>query len=259
MSVGLVVRDLVVVRGGVAVVDGVSLTVAAGEVVVLVGPNGAGKSSVLAALTGDLRARSGELLVGGRPWASWRRHERAQAVVVLPQHPEAALGLSAGDVVSLGLELTSGRADRRAVDAALRAVELETFIDRPVATLSGGQRQRVHLARVLAQVAAGPRLVLLDEPLSAQDPGRAGLVLGHLRRLADAGNAVLVVLHDLGAAAAVADRLVLMDDGRVVQRGDADAVLSLDRLRTVYGPALDAGRCPDTGRHWVVPRPLETP
>lgn len=259
MSAILSMRELTVRRGGRVVVDGFALDVRAGEVVALVGPNGAGKSSVLAAVAGDLASAGGAIGLWGRDLRGWSLRERARRVLVLPQEPEAALGLAVHDVVALGLELTAGEAEPRRVRAALAAVDLAGLAHRPVATLSGGQRQRVHLARVLAQAASGPALVLLDEPLSAQDPGRAGQVLGLLRRLAQGGHAVLVVLHDLGAAAAVADRIVLMQDGRTVVDGPAEAVLSPSRLRTVYGPALDAGRCPHSGRHWVVPTPLEAP
>lgn len=251
-----------VVRGQQAVVDGVALSVDPGEVVALVGPNGAGKSSLLAALAALLPVADGTITLDGRGLTAWPARERTRRLAVLAQDPEAAFGLSAYDVVALGLELAEGVAPAASVREALAAVGLGAMTSRPVSTLSGGQQQRVHIARVLAQARAArdrgaPLAVLLDEPLSAQDPGKAGEVLGHVRRLARDGHAVLVVLHDLGAAAAVADRLVLMVDGRVDALGAPAAVLSPARLRHVYGPALDAGVCPDTGRHWVVPRPLE--
>lgn len=252
-------RDVQICRGRAVVVDGVSLTVAGGEVVALVGPNGAGKSSLILGMGGELPVRSGEITLAGRPLGTWRAAERARRVIHLPQAPEAALGLSAADVVALGLEIAHGHAPAGVVARALRAVGLDDRARQPVATLSGGQRQRAHLARVIAQaeVAQTPQVVLLDEPTSAQDPGRAGLVLGWMRALAGRGHAVVVVLHDLGAAAGVADRVVLLAEGRRIEEGPPADVLSVDRLRAVYGPSLVAGRCPHTGCTWVVPRPQE--
>ncbi len=250
------------VRGGREVVSGVSLRVAAGEILALVGPNGAGKSTLLRALAGEPPAR-GEVRYDGRPVAAWSARALGRVRAVLPQRDDTAFALTVREVVALG-RLPHGHGNTDEIVArALDTVGLGGHASRAITSLSGGERQRVHLSRVLAQLdgVAGPRVALLDEPTSAQDPGAVRRVLSVARDLALDGAAVVVVLHDLPLAAAFADRVAVLHRGRLVAEGRPDDVLTPDALRAVWG--VDAVHLddPTSGRRHLVltlaPEPLE--
>lgn len=249
-------RDVTVVRGGLPRVRGVDLVAHDGEVVVLAGPNGAGKSTLLDAVAGTTPLSDGEVRLDGHPLHDLPPWRRASRLVVLPQSPEAGLGLTAADVVAIGLHVVFGVRDDDAVRRALASVDVLHRADVPVSRLSGGERQRVHLARVLAHVsrATDPCSVLLDEPLAAQDLGQGALVVERCRGLARAGHAVVVVLHDLTAAAALADRVVLLSDGRVCAEGPPTRVLSPVILSDAYRASVDVVPHPVTGGLLVAPR-----
>lgn len=254
-SVRAEARALRVRLGGRTVLDGVDLSVAAGEVVALVGPNGAGKSTLLAALAHDLPAAEGEVRIDGGPAAGWSAGELALRRAVLPQAAELSFPFTAGEVVRMGRAPWAGTAaedeDDAAVEAAMAATEVAGFVSRPFAALSGGERARVALARVLAQRAP---LLLLDEPTAALDLRHQELVLRVCRERAAAGDAVVVVLHDLGLAGAYADRVVVLHEGRVVADGPPTEVYSPALLGRVYGQPVDVIDHPHTGEPLVIPR-----
>ncbi|KXK58751.1 ABC transporter [Micromonospora rosaria] len=231
------VRRLQVALGGVPVLTGVELTVAAGEWVTVIGPNGAGKSTLLRAVGGLLPA-PGAISLFGTPSEALRRRERARVVATVPQSPVVPPGMAVLDYVLLGRTPyipPLGRetaADLAAVDDVLGRLDLRGFADRELATLSGGERQRVFLARALAQ---GATLLLLDEPTSALDIGHQQEVLelvDQLRR--EHGLTVLATMHDLSIAGEYADRLVLLSAGRVAAVGPPRAVLTEELLAAHY-------------------------
>ena len=215
-----------------------TLTLAPGELVALLGPNGAGKTTLLRTALGLLPATSGTVTLDGQPLVQVSTAERARAVAYLPQAREIAWPVAVRDVVALGRfahGATLGRlspADAAAVECALANCDLLAFADRRADTLSGGEAARMHLARALAGEAA---LVLADEPVAALDPLHAHQVLGLLRHATRQGQGVLTVLHDLNLAAAYADRLVWMADGRIVADGSVADTLTAERVRAVYG------------------------
>ena len=222
----ILARGLQLRRGGRRLLDGVDLTAPAGRTLALVGPNGAGKSTLLGALSGLVRPDAGVLHFGGRPLQAWDPAALARQRAALGQAHPAGLPHSAAQVVALGRAPWGGRCPGGQPAAAfargaLAAVGLADRADQPVATLSGGEAQRVHLARVLAQLAGaeGPRLLLLDEPTSQQDPAWQLRVLALCRAAADAGAAVVAVLHDLHLAARWADAVLLLRAGRPVAFG----------------------------------------
>ncbi|MFH9614557.1 heme ABC transporter ATP-binding protein [Streptomyces pratensis] len=240
--------------GGRPVLDSVDLTVRAGEVLALVGPNGAGKSTLLAALAADLPVDSGEVRVDGRPVALWSAPELALRRAVLPQSAALAFPFPVEDVVRMGRAPWAGTAredeDDAAVDEAMAATEVTEFAARPFSALSGGERARVALARVLAQRTP---LLLLDEPTAALDLRHQELVLRICRERAAAGDAVVVVLHDLGLAAAYADRAVVLDHGRVAAAGPPTEVFTRTLLGEVYRQPVEVFPHPRTGVPLVVP------
>lgn len=211
--------------------DGISLELRPGEVTAICGPNGAGKSSLLATLAG---LEPGAVSIAGSALATMRPRARAQAIGYLPQSAELAWDLSVETLVGLGrLPWAAGAtADEAAVAAAVAAMELETLIKRPLSQLSGGERARALLARVLA---GEPRWLLADEPLANLDLSHQLGLLAHFRALAGSGLGVVLVLHDLSHAMNHADRVVVLDQGRIAADGAPAEALGADVIARVWG------------------------
>ena len=235
----LQVEGLGVARGGRPVLQQLSFTAAAGGITVLLGPNGAGKSTALKAILGLLPCQ-GEVRLGGHPAATLEPRARARLVAYVPQHSSLEAPLPVRDVVAQGRFAHEGdnpfappsRSEQAAVEAALARTDLESLADRAFTTLSYGERRRVLLARALA---TGAPLLLLDEPTAALDVGHALRLLATLRGIARTGTAVVMVLHQLQEAAAVADQALLLSGGRTVVQGPVHQVIAPDPVRSVYG------------------------
>ncbi|MET9408869.1 heme ABC transporter ATP-binding protein [Streptomyces sp. NPDC002935] len=235
------------------VLRGVDVAARAGEVLALVGPNGAGKSTLLSALAADLRAAQGVVRLHGRPAAHWTAPELALRRAVLPQSAALSFPFTVEEVVRMGRApwAHTPRDDDTAVAAAIAATEVTSFAPRSFAALSGGERARVALARVLAQRAP---LLLLDEPTAALDLRHQELVLRVCRERAHAGDAVVVVLHDLGLAAAYAHRVAILCAGRIAARGRPAEVFTDGLLTDVYRQPVEVFPHPRTGAALVAPR-----
>ncbi|MFJ3956719.1 heme ABC transporter ATP-binding protein [Arthrobacter sp. NPDC090010] len=248
MNASLSLRDVSVKMGPKTLVDGAAVDLHPGEVTVVIGPNGAGKSTLLSVAAGQLRPSSGTVLLGDREVHRFQAAEAARRRVMMPQDSSVSFAFTVEEIVSMGrTPWRKQRADdRAAVAGALRMTGLSHLAGREVTTLSGGERQRTALARTIAQatpVTAGS-VVLLDEPTSAMDVAHAEATLALMRDLAAQGAAVCTVLHDLDAAASYADRLVLMERGRIRAQGRFEEVCRPELLSEVYGTAvevLDAG------------------
>lgn len=221
----LVLDGLTVTRGARRVVDGVSLTVGAGEFVGLLGPNGAGKTTLLRAALG-LLPHGGRSSLSALPLA-----QRARAAAFLPQSREIAWPVSVASVVALGRAAPGGGAEA-AVERALDRMGLAAFRDRPATELSGGEQARVLIARVLAQ---DTPLLLADEPVAGLDPAAQLRTMQVFAGLAAEGRGIVASIHDLGLAALHCTRLVLLHDGRIAADGPARAVLTDDTLARVFG------------------------
>jgi len=248
-------RDVTVVLGGRAVVDGVSASVAEGEWLALIGPNGAGKTTLLRAIGGLVRF-AGEVALDGRRVAELRRGELARLVAVVPQEPVTPPWMTVSEYVLLGRTphlgslAKEGRRDREAAARALARLDLLSLRERRLETLSGGERQRAVVARALAQEA---RIVLLDEPTAALDIGHQQQALELLDGLREESGLTLVAaMHDLTLAAQYAERMVLLDGGRVAAEGAPGDVLTEALVAGHYGAAIDV--VPVGGRIAVVPR-----
>ncbi len=231
-------RSLVAGYQGVDVLRAVDLALAPGEDVALIGPNGSGKTTLLRALIGRVRPRAGEVLLDGRPLGAYSDRERARRVAMVPQTFATPFAFTAWEVAALGRTPYVGafgwlsRADRHAVDRALRDTDAAHLAERPFAELSGGERQRAVLAMALAQE---PAVLLLDEPTTHLDLAHQLRTLALARELASSrGLAVLAVLHDVALAAAHFGRLVVIDRGRVVADGAPREVVTAALLDTVF-------------------------
>ncbi len=238
---------------GVDVVHDAAVRLRPGEVTVLVGPNGSGKSTLLRTVARLQRARRATLSIdGGTDGLALTSREFSRYVALLTQGRPTPGGLTVRDVVEFGRYPYRGRWERpdpdgtAAVDRALALTGVDTLADRGADHLSGGQLQRVWLASCLAQETG---VLLLDEPTTYLDLRYQIELLDLIRDLADDhGIAVGVVLHDLDQAAAVADRITLLEAGRIVAEGLPEDVLTPERLTAVYGIRIDVGTDPLTGR-----------
>ncbi|MFE5485803.1 ABC transporter ATP-binding protein [Streptomyces sp. NPDC056527] len=238
---------------GVDVVHDASMTLRPGEVTVLVGPNGSGKSTLLRTIARLQRPRTATLVIDGdTDGLALSPREFSRRVALLTQGRPTPSGLTVRDVVEFGRYPYRGRwgkADpdgRAAVDRALAMTGVEELAERGAEHLSGGQLQRVWLAGCLAQQTG---VLLLDEPTTYLDLRYQVELLDLMRDLADDhGIAVGAVLHDLDQASAVADRIVLLDKGRVVADGDPADVLTPERLTDTYGIRIEVDTDPLTGR-----------
>lgn len=233
-------RELSYAIGGYQLLHAVSLSVAPGELVVLVGPNGAGKSTLLSLLAGDLRPTAGEVWLDGAPLTQLNPQAQALRRAVLRQRIGVALPFTAYEVALMGRypHLRGGAEtaeDHAVTREALARTELLPLAERSVPTLSGGEQARVGLARVLAQQVP---LLLLDEPTAALDLRHQHAALRLAREVVAAGGAAMAVLHDLNLAALYADRIGLLHRGQLVACGTPWEVLRADLLQTVYAVAL---------------------
>ena len=234
---------------------GVSLTLAAGEIVALIGPNGCGKTTLLKAALGQLPC-TGTVAWDGRDVRRWAPRQLARRVAYLPQSPTVEPGRRVDEVLRLGRSPYLGafgvesKRDGEVVDAVAERLGLTELLKRPIDALSGGQRQRVFLGRCLVQE---PAAVLLDEPDTYLDLRHQADLAAMLRRLADEeGLGVLMASHDLNLAAGVADRLVLLHGGGVAASGPPDAVLTPAVLEPAYGVRVGLAQTP-AGRPVVFP------
>ena len=214
--------DVTVRYGETVAVDDVSLDLATGEVLAVLGPSGCGKSTLLRAVAGLEPLSSGSIAWDGADLSGTPTHKRGFALMFQDGQLFAHLSVARNVAYALRLRrVPSARVSAR-VGELLDLVGLSGYGDRLPGTLSGGERQRVALARALA---VEPRLILLDEPLSALDATLRERLAGDLREiLRTAGTTALLVTHDHEEAFALADRLAVMRDGRVVQSGAIDEV-----------------------------------
>lgn len=220
----------------------------AGGITALVGPNGAGKSTLLT-ICGRLQSPdSGLVRIGGLDVAGADSRQLARTVSVLRQENHFVTRLTVRQLVGFGrFPHSQGRitaTDRERIDAALDFLDLTELADRFCDQLSGGQRQRTYMAMVLAQ---DTDYLLLDEPLNNLDMQHSVAMMGRLRRAADElGKTVVIVLHDINFAAAYADRIIALTDGRVVRHDTPQELMTQEILSSIFSTPVrvssDGGR-----------------
>ena len=214
--------------------EDVSLEVRSGEFLALVGPNGSGKTTLIAMLAGLKRPHGGTVSLGDTPLSEMTRRAIARVLALVEQQAETGERLTARQAVELGrtphrgaLAPWSGR-DEAIVREALDAVDMAPLAERIWHSLSGGERQRLHIARALAQE---PRILILDEPTNHLDVEHQLGLLALVRRR---GGTVLAALHDLNHAAMFADRVAVMQAGRLVALGTPAEVLTATLIASVF-------------------------
>jgi iron complex transport system ATP-binding protein len=242
-------------RGGRKLLDDVSLEVRAGEVLALLGPNGAGKSTLMNLLSGDMKPDRGEVLFGGRSISEWSLSELSRRRGVLLQDNQLLFPFTVHQVVEMGRapwrRTPLEEDDNEAISESIRAADIAHLGNRRVPSLSGGERARAAFARVMA---GRTGVLMLDEPTAALDLGHQEAVLSIARDRARAGDAVIVVLHDLNLASAFADRIALLQDGRIVTCDAPDRVLTAEIVSEVYRSPVEVIPHPVTGKGIVLPR-----
>ena len=231
-------KSLQVVLGGRPVLAGVDFELRTNELVGLLGPNGAGKTTLLRALAGLQLAQGGAVRLREREIGTYSASERARNLAYLPQSGLCYWPMRVAQTVALGRLphrapwAVVPAADDEAVQRAMRAADITPLADRTATELSGGERTRVLLARALAVEAP---VLLTDEPTAGLDPAHQLSVMEVLKSRARDNAGVVVVLHDLTLAARYCDRLVLLDQGRVVADDVPRQVTTPEFLRQSYG------------------------
>lgn len=243
--------------GAVEALDSVSLRIDEGELVAIAGANGSGKSTLMKLFARVMFPRAGAVSYRGRATMDWNPREYAREVGYLPQDPQPAFSMTALEVVVSGRAPYLGRfvfesaGDYAHARRALEMCDAAHLADRPLEQMSGGEKQRVFLARVLA---GQPKLALLDEPFSGLDIAHTQAMLELLRSIVDTGQAsVVFISHDLNWSAAYADRIAVMDRGRLAVDGSPEKVMTEETMAKHF--SFRGRAIPAEGRNhaWIVP------
>lgn len=236
----LVIDQVSVIRGDAVLLDAVSFDVQPGEIVGILGPNGAGKSTMLRAISGEDKPSQGAVHYDGVDIGPMHAKDLAALRSLVPQSQATPFNFSVRDILELGVDPTRAKDAQRLIADVADELEVSPLLGRPVSVLSGGEMQRVRIGRALLQLeSTRARYLLLDEPTSAQDPGRSTLLADLLRRRAMQRQVgVVVIVHDLNLAARLCDRLVLLYKGRLLAQGTPRDVLTKETLTQAFGQGL---------------------
>lgn len=253
----LQVDTLSVKLSGSQLLSDISFTAPAGQITAIIGPNGSGKTTLLRALTAEHRY-IGRATLNGHDIAKTRPGIMASFRAVLAQDTQVAFPFTAEEIVRLGLETGGGAVDANLPARLLAEVDLTGYGPRPYHTLSGGEQARVQLARVLAQARQpvterGPTWLFLDEPVASLDIGHQLLVMRIARSFADAGGGVVAVMHDLNLTTMIADKLLLLQSGRLIAQGRADEIIADGPLSMAFGCQLRVNTIPAQDP-WILPQ-----
>jgi len=247
-----------ILTAGKALLDGVSLTLEAGDITAIIGPNGAGKTTLLRAISQDVRLASGKILFAGQPIQTMSAGVRARQLAVLSQSNFLNFAFTVSEVVALSRtpHETGLNIDAAICRQAMARLDVLHLAERLYPSLSGGEQQRVQLARVMAQIwraeDAGARLLLLDEPVSSLDLGHQHQLMQAVRAFANTGVMVLMVVHDITLAAAYSDQLLALKTGQTVALGEPQTVLNEALISELFDIQVSILPHPVNGKPVVV-------
>ena len=251
MSCQIELRHVSMQYGLRDVVRDVSVQIEEGEFFVIIGPNGAGKTTLLKSITGLHRLTAGEILLRQRSVSKYSRKELARSLAMVPQQINAEFPFTVAETVimgrypHLGLLAVEGKRDLEIAEQAMAFTEVLHLADRRLGQLSGGERQRVIIARAICQQS---KVLLLDEPTASLDPAHQLRIMDLMERLRQQEQiTIIMVSHDLNLASAYADRLLLLNEGRVAALGTPNEVLSGETLEHSYGCRLHVDEHPLLG------------
>jgi len=239
------------------VIQEITFEIRSGEILALVGPNGAGKSTLIRAVSGVIPVKSGEVWMDGKELIKLGIMDRARHLAVVPQARELPGAYTVYQTVLMGRTPYLGwlghanQKDHAIVRLAMERTHTQQLAERHVSDLSGGEQQRVLLARALAQDAP---ILLLDEPTTHLDLQHQSNLLNLIRELCQGGElTVLMVLHDLNLAGLYADRVALLNNGRILAIGNPGEVLTTENLTAVYQVPVNVIPHPEYGTPLVLP------
>lgn len=251
------VRDVEFSYGKQEVLKGISFCMEKGEFVCVLGANGCGKTTLLKSILAFLTPQHGQVLLYGKDIHQMDERERARKIAYIPQYHTPPFPFTVRDVVLMGRTPHLSRIcrptekDCRIADESMERLGIAHYANKSYTALSGGQRQMVVIARALAQQ---PDLLIMDEPTASLDFGNQYLVLAQVKKLAREGMGVLMVTHNPDHAFYCADRIIAMEDGKILSMGDAGKVINEAAMKAVYhmpvkvrsvslGEGLDATIC----------------
>ncbi len=245
------IQNISVGYGERAVLSDLSFELREGEIIALLGANGAGKTTLIKALNGTLPISSGDISLGGRPLKQMSRREIASKIAVVAQENETRFPVTVLEFVLSG-RFVHGRAfgwetevDVEFARRALADCDLGEYGSRLMNELSGGERQRVVLARALA---AGASILLLDEPTANLDIAHQAMMFRLVRkRCEECRCSAVVITHDLNLAAAFADEIIMLKDGRIAAKGTPEEVLTAENVSNVFGVDVLLDKHPASG------------
>lgn len=239
----------------------INLSLERGDLVALIGPNGAGKTTLIKLLSRLLRPRGGQIKLGERDLESFGRRELARHLAVVPQGLVVPFSFTAWEMAMMGRTpyarpfFTDGAEDERVVREKMEMTNTFHLAQRLYGELSGGEQQRVIIAMALAQE---PQILLIDEPTVHLDINHQIEVLELIKELnRDSALTVLATMHDLNLAALYFDRLILLDEGRIVAEGPPGQVLIERRIKQVFQAHVEIQSHPTRGVPHIIPLPPE--
>ena len=223
-----------------SILDKVDISVASGELLVIVGPNGAGKSTLLSVLANEALKQEEVVYFKKKPFKDWDLQELAHNKAKFSQQNNPDIPLLVKDIVLMGrypyFNSNPNTEDWEVIDKTMREMDIYALKERNYNTLSGGEKQRVHLARVFAQLhnPIGNKLIFLDEPLNNLDVKHQYNIMETIRKFTREGNTAILVLHDLNLAAQFADTVLLIKKGKVVASGKPNMVFTEKLITETY-------------------------
>lgn len=246
------VDSITVQAGQKKILDRLSCGVNDNEFLVIIGPNGAGKTTLLKAICGLVKVHSGQILIQNKKLVTFSRKKIAATMALVPQQMNMEFAFTVEETVLMGRYPYLGMLEQEKkedYDIARQAMEftkVEHLALHSLDQLSGGERQRVMIARSICQQ---PEIMLLDEPTAALDPAHQLSIMKLMQKLREEkGTTIVMVSHDLNLASMFATRILLLKEGRGIQSGSPEELLTPDILQEVYGCAMHVDEHPIAGR-----------